>query len=190
MLKGFSKTISAVCYNIEAKFEEKFVEISPVALLMSESFTSLAAFTAQVSRAASSWLTVSKIFVRSQVFLTFLATISFVTRGSFSKIRVAISVLWVLVLISSDDRLRIFDWYHHKIFLRRECHCFLPSGVWLKRSYELILLSDYFHVDVLVISVHFHSCRLFVNRKRSKIIEFFTFVNKIIELWITAVNES
>ena len=58
------------------------------------------------SRGPSSSLTISRIFVSSQVSLTFLATNSFIFLGSFSKIRVSINVPWVLVSTTSDDMLR------------------------------------------------------------------------------------
>ena len=41
LFNGFSKTISAVCNNIEAKFVEQFVEVSSVSFLLSESLISL-----------------------------------------------------------------------------------------------------------------------------------------------------
>ena len=58
------------------------------------------------SRGPSSSLTISRIFVSSQVSLTFLATNSFIFLRSFSKIRVSINVPWVLVSTTSDDTLR------------------------------------------------------------------------------------
>ena len=126
---------------------------------MIETFlTSSAVFTVHASRAQSYWLTISRIFVRSQVSLTFLATIIFISWGNFSKVKVAINVPWVLFPFQMMTGCVYSIRRHHKIFWSRECHRFLPLGVCLTKA--LIWTDVIIWLFPCWDFSNFHGCRL------------------------------